>query len=324
MSVPATAEPASPAQAPEAVSPGQAGATPAQDNRAGPTQVSDSENQEQPTRGPDFFRQAFQQLRPYAQSAAQSASSPAPQAPAASNPPGSEPERPAAPQPTAAPAATTLPPAPRQAPRTAQPQPDNRIVLTPDELARRTQAEADRIIAKRQRDAEAAAERDREVELRRTNPFEYARLMEARDQELQTAQAKNADLTQTLTQQLTAYDRNVLDIFVSAIPEPHRAKVISKNEGIPGRKETAAETLKFLRQTWTAEGRASAKAELMKDPVFVKEVLARFGGQTPEPEMTPVQVRPSAAASRPEDSNQAVNSWMRDAAKGSRQQTGRG
>jgi len=336
MSVPAVAEPANPVQGTDASSTGQPGATSAQETRVDPTQVSSAESQEQPTRGPDFFRLAFQQIRgQQTQNAAPqpAAASPTPQAPSASGSPVPESERsaasPSVPTTQLAPA-TTLPPASpaggaQQAPRTGPiTTPDGRLILTKEELARQAQSEADRIIAKRQRDEQAKQERDQEVELRRTNPFEYARLMENRDLQLQSTQADNERLTGVISQQLHQYDRNVLDIFVSAVPEPERAKVIAKTEGIPGRKETAAATLKALRATWTAEGRASAKAELMKDPLFVKEVLARFGGQNPEPESNPVQVRPSSTSGQPQDSNQAVNSWMRSAAGSARQQTGRG
>lgn len=327
MSVPATTAPANTEPAVDATSTGQPGATPAQENRADPTQVSNAETSEQTTRGPDFFRQAFQRIRPYAQqaqvaeSAAQPASNPAPQAPAAPRTPAQESERSAAP-PSAPNTATTLPPAAQQAPRTPSDRtPDGRLIVTQAELDRRAQAEADRIIAKREADQRAKAERDREVELRRTNPFEYAQLMEDRERDLERARAENKSLSEVAVRQLLEYDRNVLDIFVSAVPESDRAKVIAKTEGIAGRKETAAATLKHLRSTWMAEGRASARSELMKDPLFIKEMLARFGAAPSEP-TAPVQVRPSAS-SGPEDNNQAVNAWMRGAANSARQQTGR-
>jgi hypothetical protein len=327
------AKPAESAQGADANAPGRTGATNAQESRADPTQVSGAETTEQPTRGPDYFRQAFSRIRGYTQTAAPApepaiqpatASSPAPQAPSVSSPPAPEPERSAA-QPTAAPTAspaTTLPPQRQQPAPTTPSQADDRIVLTKAELQRQAQAEADRILAKRQRDDAAKAERDREVELRRTNPFEYARLMEAKDQELVAAQTETKRLTDVVKEQLFHYDRNVLDIFVSALPEAERPKVIDTSEGIPGRKGTAANTLKALRTAWLAEGRASAKADLMKDQTFIKEILARYGQAAPEPESSPVQARSSnGTASRPQDGNDAVNAWMRSAARAT--QTGR-
>lgn len=332
MSVPAVAETQETEQGQAADSTGRTGvgAPNAQEPRVDPTQVSSAETQEQAQRGPDFFRQAFNQIRGYTQAAAPAPNpqveppakkSPAPQAPPVSSGPVPEPGAPTAPD-TGQPApartpGTTLPPREQR----QQPQQD-RIVLSQAELDRRVQAEADRKIAKQQHDDRIRAEREREVELRRTDPFEYARLVEQREKELEVAQEETRRLTGTLSQQLNQYDRNVLDIFVSAIPETHRAKVISKTEGIPGRKETAAATLNALKSLWTAEGRASAKADLMKDQAFVKEVLARYGGQTPEPETTPTRIRPQESAGtngangvENGSNNQAVNAWMRSATR---------
>lgn len=331
MSVPATAEQqASPNAGVEASSTGRTGATNAQEPRADPTSASDAGTQEQPQRGPDFFRQAFNQLRGYTQSAAPAPSSteppaktPASQAPAVSSPTVSEPGRSEA-QPSTPPAnddspsvpATTLPTKP---PATSSP---NQIVLTPEEFERRLQAETDRRLAKQKKEDEERAAREREVELRRTNPFEYARLMEAKEQELEASREETKRLSEVVSKQLFFYDRNVLDVFVGALPESERKKVIADAEGIEGRKATATQTLKALRSSWLAEGRASAKAELMKDQTFIKEILARYGASTPEPAAAPVAVRP-AASDAAEDTNARMNSWMRESAKGSRAISGR-
>lgn len=327
MSVPATTEQANESPALDATSTGRSGAEPAQEHRADPTQVSSEATPEQPTRGPDYFRQAFARIRPYAQAAApdpvaQPASNPVPRAPTAQGRQSQEPERSAG-SPSSPHAGTTLPQRSQQVPPAPAPAqaapPDGRLVLTQDELHRRAQAEADRIIAKREADRQAAQEREAEVELRRTNPFEYARMMEDREQQLAKVHEENKTLTTVVSRQLFEYDRNVLDIFVSAVPDSVRDKVIAKTEGIPGRKETAAATLRALRQTYLAEGKASARAELMKDPLFVKEILARFGGTAPVPESAPVQARPSRT-SEPDTDNAAVNDWMRSAANSARYQ----
>lgn len=328
MSVPATTESAQPSSGIDAASTGRSGAEPAQDNRADPTQVSSEATPEQPTRGPDYFRQAFARIRPYAQQASpdpveQPASNPVPRAPTAQGPRRQEPERSAG-SPSNQHAGTTLPARtqpsqPAQAQTQAAP-PDGRLVLTQDELHRRAQAEADRIIAKREADQRAAQERADEVEMRRTNPFEYARMMEDREQQLAKVHEENKTLTTVVSRQLFEYDRNVLDIFVSAVPDSIRDKVIAKTEGIPGRKETAAATLRALRQTWLAEGKATARADLMKDPLFVKEILARFGGAAPASDAAPVQARPSRTSSEPDTDNAAVNDWMRSAANSARYQ----
>lgn len=330
MSVPATAEQATPNAGVDAPSTGRTGATNAQEPRADSSSASDAGTQEQPQRGPDYFRRAFNQLRGYTQTAApapseteQPARDPAPQAPAVSSPTVSEPGRSEA-RPSTAPAnaeppsvpASTLPTKP---PAASAP---NQIVLTPEEFQRRIQSEADRIRAKEKREEEERAAREREVELRRTDPFEYARLMEAKEQELEKSREETKRLSEIVSKQLFFYDRNVLDVFVGALPEPERKKVIADAEGIEGRKATATQTLKALRSSWLAEGRASAKAELMKDQTFIKEILARYGASTPEPAPAPVAVRP-AASDAAEETNAQMNAWMRESAKGARAITGR-
>jgi hypothetical protein len=209
---------------------------------------------------------------------------------------------------------TTLPPAPKQA---QQATPPGQVTLTPDEIQRRIQSEADRLLARRQKEEAEKAKREREVELRRTNPFEYARLKESEEQELLAAQTETKRLTEMIGTQLTMYDRNILDPLVSALPEKLRKDVISAEEGIPGRKATVTNTIKALRSHWMAEGRASAKSDLMKDQTFIKEVLARFGTPSPEPEPTPVRL--GATSGQPgQNTNQRMNSWMRSGAQQAR------
>lgn len=324
MSVSATVEsqPAGPAsQGTDVSAPGRTGATNAQAPATDPTTIPGAESEEQPVKGIDYFRQAFSRIRPYTQGTPETreiqpatASNPTAQAPGVF--PGSVPEGSGSvaqgqPAPAAQPA-TTLP---QQRPQ-AQPAPDTRIVLTPEEHRRAVQAEADRLLAEKARKEKEAADRAREVELRRTNPFEYANLMEAKEQELQAAQKETERLSGVLKDQLFHYDRNVLDIMVSALPESDRDKVIAKNiPGIEGRKATAENTIKALRTRWLAEGRASAKADLMKDQTFIKEVLARYGQAAPEPEVSPVQARPASSTGRAENGHEAVNAWMRGAAR---------
>ena len=334
MSVPAAAEPNTSSQSAEAPSTGQPGATPAQEQRAGPTPASSAGTQEQATRTPDYVREAFAQLRGrYTQSAAPAPSEPqangtatdqAAQAPPASSVPVQEPERPAA-QPTAPterssePLPTTLP---RQRPQESATQ-SGQIVLTEAELQRRVQAEADRILAKQRKDDEARAAQERERELRRTDPFAYARMMEDKETELAASRAETQRLTDIVGQQLVFYDRAVLDTFVGALPEDDRLKVIAKEgDGIENRKLTAGNTLKALRNRYLAEGRASAKAELMKDQTFIKEILARYGQVTPEPQPAPVAVRPASEAA-PQDGSVGMNAWIRAGANQARTTTGR-
>jgi hypothetical protein len=308
MSVPAQEAPAAPESGANAPSTGQAGASPARGERADPTQVSHSEGREQDKRGPDYIRQAFMAMRGVTQAATPPAGEAAPQAPPASPPPA-EPERSGT---RSSAPATTLPAQRQGTPSTPQQAPQaDRITLTPDELARRVQAEADRKLAKQQADDAARREREREVELRRNNPFEYARLMEERETQLQESQKETERLTGLLTSQLTQYDRNILDPIVIALPEHLRKQVISPEEGIAGRRKTAEAAVKALRQHLKGEALEQAKADLRKDQAFIKEVLARYGGESQEPES--VQARPPSSPVPVGESG--MNGWIRAAGK---------
>lgn len=180
------------------------------------------------------------------------------------------------------------------------------------------QSEVDRTLA-RQRQADATrAEQERERELRRTNPFEYANLMEQREQELEASKQETERLTGVVSKQLVFYDRAVLDTFVGALPQEERTKVISQStDALENRKETAAATLRALRARWTAEARASAKDALMKDQTFIKEILARYGQAPQDSAPAPVTARPPQAATAATP-NESVNTWMRNAARGLR------
>lgn len=323
MSVPATADPQAPLLGTDAPNTGPAGANPAGEQRADPTQVSSAATQEQITQTPDYVREAFARLRGFTQTASVN---PTPESPTANGnatqtatgaPPASRQpvQEPGGSETSVQPASTfparSTPSA--QPTRSPQSQP-NQIVLTPQELQRQIQAEADRILAKRQRDEATKAERDREVELRRNNPFEYARLMEEKESQLVAAQEETRRLTDVVSTQMQFYDRAVLDTFVTALPPEDRMKVIGQEQdAVENRKSTAQNTLKALRQRWVAEGRASAKADLMKDQTFIKEILARYGQSTPEPEPVQVSVR-SASDAVPSNGNEAMNSFMRSAA----------
>lgn len=296
------------------------GAPPAESGRTGanaqtagtdPTPSSSPAAEEQASRGPDFFREAFASIRSYRQGG----ESPAPKAPPASRNGGSEPERPGTPadSPPASPA-TTLP-VRSTTPSTQAPGSPQALTLTPEELNRRIQSETDRRLAKAKADEDARAQREEEQRLRREDPFEYVRLLEKREAEQQSQEAQLKDAVGLLEQQLHHYDRGILDPIVGALPEPTRKKILEsvKAEGIPGRQEVARASLAALRSLWNAEGRETAKAALMKDEKFIKEVLARYGGQRTEgpPEVT--AGLPPTSSSRPVTSDQQVNAWMRSA-----------
>lgn len=327
MSTPATIERTTPAASEEdpQVSTGQPGASAAQESSADPTQASGAASEEPESRGPgpDYFRQAFQNLRGQTQSSA-------PQAPPASPGPAQEPERSASPSPDKvqtsaedAGATSTVQPRQQVKPATQADQP-KLITLTPEEFQRQVQAESDRKIAKIRKDEEARQAREQEVELRRTNPFEYARRMEQQEADQQAAQQKIDELNTTLSQQISLYDRHILDPLMNALPsDDARNTVITsvKEPGIPGRAKIAQGALKALESHWKDEGAKTARTRLMNDQSFVKEILARYGGQRTEPDPTPSLAVSSAPA--PADENGTMNNWMRSGAAAQRQVTGR-
>jgi len=353
MSVPAQAESTTPAGSPsDQGSTGLLRATQAQETPAANTQTPGAETQEQGTRGPDHFRNAFAAMRGYTQSvvvpaptappvspsstpvsgdaavrvAPNGSTSASPAPPGAGGAGGTVPGSPvvetlagAAPAPGGP--GTTLPPRSAVPASAAQPQ---TISLTPEELDRQTQSRADKLIAKREKDAQAAADKAEEVRLRREQPFEYARLMEDRERELEDVKAEAARLNSVAAQQIHEFDRAVLDPLVSAVPAAVFAKIQAtvKPEGLKGRTELVKHTLGALRQQWISEGRKTTRDELLKDPLFQKEMRARFGGSV-EPEPT-TPGRGAASAAQPADENAAMNSFMRFGAQAARQTSGRG
>lgn len=307
MGVQSTPAPATSAQ------PSESGRTGANAQTAGtdPTPSSSPAAEEQASRGPDYFRDAFTRIRSYRQEG----QDPAREAPPASRTEGTEPERPGTPAPApAAPPATTLPGrASPQAPQSAGQ--SSSVTLTPDELNRRIQSETDRRLEKQKADEEARSKREAEQRLRREDPFEYVRLLEQREADQQSEEAKLKDSVGLLEQQLFHYDRGILDPIVGSLPEPTRKKILEsvKAEGIPGRQEVARASLAALRSMWNAEGRDTAKAALMKDEKFIKEVLARYGGQRTEGPPEVSAGLPPTSSSRSVTPNDQVNGWMRSA-----------
>ena len=338
MAVEANSTPNAAAPAAASPAPGRTGANaPAGD--PGPTPSPSPASAEQDARGPDFFREAFQALRSRNQQT-QDTSPPrngrAPQAPPVSQPNGQKPERSAPSQRARRPAsgnaqATTLPPSPgASAPQQHQPQPgrSEAISLTREQFDRRVQSEVDRLLAKREADERTRQAREEEQRLRDEDPFEYVRTVKQREAEQAQAQHRVKEATTLLEEQLTRYDRGILDPLVGALPEPVRKKVLDSvtAEGIPGRVEVAKATLGALRSLWQAEGRETARTALMKDQTFIKEILARYGGQAngnghTSPEV--VSGLPPASSARPRDSNGAVNDWMRSSSTAIRSTSGR-
>jgi hypothetical protein len=138
--------------------------------------------------------------------------------------------------------------------------------------------------------------------------------MEDREKQLEESRKETDRLGGLLTSQLNQYDRNILDPLVGALPEALRKEVIAPDEGIEGRKKTAAAALKALKQQWVNEGRQTARSALMQDQTFIKEVLARYGGSSPEPEA----VRAAPPSTPVPVGQSGMNAWMRSEARSTR------
>lgn len=326
MSVPANVEQNPAAEGQDTGELRQAGANPDTASQSDPTQASSAASEEPESRSIDYFRQAFARTRGFNTET----HSLSPQAPPASPGPVQESERSEGEQPPevqpSAEETTARPPAkPRRTEQDSQP-PDQ-ITLTQAELDRRIQAEADRIMAKRQRDDEAKRQKQEELELRRYDPAGYVRHLDEKEAAEAAERAKVEDLTTQLNSQIIEFDRNVLDPFVASLPDDIRANVIQAAATIPGldgRKIIAQETLKALREHWLAEGAKTARPRLLQDEGFRKEMFARYGGQRTEPEPAQPSL-PVSSDSRPTNGDAANNarmdSWIRTSAQAMRQTT---
>lgn len=275
-----------------------------------PTTPSDDVSRGEPTR--DYFRDAFNATRGFM---------PAPQSPTGeATPPGDKQEASG----TAADAGAQVPPsaegsgngsAGTQAAPTGTSKTDsdgNVITLTSEELARRVQAETDRILAKRNREESARRETEELKELRRTDPYAYARRMEAQETEQAALRKQLEDSEALVLSNMKAYDATVLDPLFTALPDETVQKIFAENDpvGIVGRGRAAAAAIKALESHWKAQGVASARESLLNDQAFIKEVFTRYGGGGQEFEHVPAE----GPSTGPVNVEAAMNDWMRVAA----------
>lgn len=173
-------------------------------------------------------------------------------------------------------------PSPAQT-RTAQ-----QFTVTPEELERRIQAEADRRLDKFQREEAQRRKATEERELREKDPYGYVELLKQREQEAEVVGKQLKAAQEFAITNVRTYDSAVLDPIMAAVPTEERQRILQTiGDGIPGRAQAAAEAMKVLHKTWKDQGRAEARKTLLNDQAFVKEVLARFGGQRQEPESAP-------------------------------------
>jgi hypothetical protein len=301
--------------------------------RSGVDSDSSAASVEPETPARDYFREAFMRVRGQTVTAPQAPPATARPARDTDQPEGSsdvrvqpsaegERQTPGAPRsPGTNGASSTVLPERAGAPPANTPR---QIVMTEDEFSRRVQAESDRKLARQRREEQDRRAREEEVELRRTNPWEYARLVEEKESALAEAQNKAKELNGMIETNILDYDRNVLDPIMLRLPEPVRAQVISgvQEHGIPGRAKIAQGALAALEKHWKDEGAKTARSRLANDPAFVKEILARHGGQRVEPDSSPSL--PASAGRGPVSGNDAVNNFMRAGANAARQISGRG
>jgi hypothetical protein len=148
--------------------------------------------------------------------------------------------------------------------------------------------------ARRQREQEQR-QREQERHLRDTDPHEYARLVREQEQAQAETQQKLLEIQQFATEQVTTYDRHVLDPIIKSLPESDRQELLSNVEGgLEGRGKLTQAALGALKKHFTDQGRQSARQALMNDQTFIKEILTRYGGGVPEPVSAPAL--PSSAS----------------------------
>lgn len=158
----------------------------------------------------------------------------------------------------------------------------DKVVLSPEELQKKIQAEADRREFVRQREAAKEARK----KLRDENPWEYA------EQERQAEQQQVADtqVSQLFSSVGSEHDKVSIDPLVLALPDKERARILAMEKagvGLEGRKLIVTEALKSLEGHWRAEGAREAEKKLRSNPAFRKQVLAEARGQAVEPDLLP-------------------------------------
>jgi hypothetical protein len=185
----------------------------------------------------------------------------------------------------------------------SEPPPGARLV-TQQELDRLIQGEADRREAKR-RDQER---KQTERELREKDPYKYAQLVAQREREQEENEAGNNATANAIREQVSTYDRQVLDPLFLAVPEGDERRAIELGIGqhpdgpLVGRGDAARKLIDLIRKQGRAEGESEARRTLVNDEGFVKEVLTRRGGQRAEPEVvSPVGSGQRGAGSADDD-----------------------
>jgi hypothetical protein len=239
--------------------------------------TSDSSPEQTPEDSTDWFRAAFQNMRAQQYGAAPG---PSPEAPPASVSPPPESKVDGA-QTSPVPESTSPGTGERQVAK--PPKRQSEPAPSSEDFSRAVQSEVDRRLDKFNREEAARRQREQETKqreqeryLRDTDPHEFARLVREREQEQATTQQKLQEIQQFATEQITTYDRHVLDPLIKALPDSDQREILSHvDPGLEGRGRVTSAALAVLKKVYTDQGRQSARQALMNDQVFIKEILTR-------------------------------------------------
>lgn len=186
--------------------------------------------------------------------------------------------------------------------------PGTRLV-TEQELQRLVQGETDRREAKHRNDERIRTER----ELREKDPYKYAQLVAQREKDEEEEKGRTSTISQAVNENVSTYDRQVLDPLFLAVPEGDERTAIERGIGehpegpLVGRGEAAKKLIELIRKQGRSEGESEARRKLVNDDSFVKEILTRRGGQRAEPEV----VSPVGAAQRGAGSADDMEGFIR-------------
>lgn len=187
-------------------------------------------------------------------------------------------------------------------------------IITDDELTRLIQAETDRREARR-----TEAERKRsEKELLTKDPYKYAQLKIKEDEEAEQQRLKEEESSTVVRDNIFQYDRQVLDPLFLAVPTSEARSAIEQSiathpQGpIVGRGEAARKLIELIRTQAQQDGLTQARTTLINDEAFIKEILARRGGQRVDPDV----VSPVGASQRGASVEDDWNGFIRNGRRG--------
>lgn len=173
-----------------------------------------------------------------------------------------------------------------------------KVFNSQNEFDRAIQAETDRREARRRQDED----RKREKELRDKDPYAYAQALREREEQEEANKGVTQKAVDFATEQVSHFDRNVLDPLVEAVKDDAAKNAIlsSAPAGMEGRGHIARGMIDLI----TKQAIADARQRLEKDESFIKQILVTYGGQRPEPDVVPaVGAAPRRAVNQDEQFN---------------------